>query len=58
MDWQPEQHAVDPAIATAVDHLNDLLPSKRGVPIISARDCELAGFDLADVMAAYRMEAR
>lgn len=26
--------------------------------IINARDCELAGFNLADVMAAYRMEAR
>ena len=27
MDWQPERHTVDPDIATAVDHLNDLLPA-------------------------------
>lgn len=27
MDWQPEPHNVDPDIAHAVDHLNELLPA-------------------------------
>lgn len=58
MEWQPEPHTVDPDIAHAVDHLNELLPSKHGVPIISARDCELAGFDLALVLEAAKGHAR
>ena len=52
MDWHAEPHELDPVIAEAVDHINELLPIKRGVPIISARDCELAGFDLALVLEA------
>lgn len=56
--WVTEPHQLDPDIGAAADRINRMLPSKRGVPIINARDCELGGFDLADVMAAYRMEAR
>jgi len=58
MDWHAEPHPVDPVIAEAVDHINELLPTRYLEPLITARDCELAGFNLADVMAAYRAEAR
>jgi len=58
MDWVTEPHQIDPAIEAAADRINGLLPSKRGVPIISARDCELAGFDLALVLEAAKGYAR
>jgi hypothetical protein len=57
MDWVTEPHPIDPAITAAVERVQSLLPSKRGVPIINARDCELAGFNLADVLAAAKLGA-
>jgi hypothetical protein len=57
MDWVTEPHPLDPVIAAAVERVASLLPVKRGVPIINARDCELAGFDLADVLAAAKLGA-
>lgn len=66
MDWETEPHDVDPVIAVAVEHVESLLQLRQNytdtgiqlTPIISRRDVELAGFDLDDVMAAYRMEAQ
>ena len=51
-DWAVTPHTVAPEIATAVARIEQLLPSKRGVPIISRRDIELAGFDYDLVMEA------
>jgi len=66
MDWQTTPHELDPAIAEAVDHINELLPVKRVIttskreyrePLITARDCELAGFNLALVLEAAKGNA-
>lgn len=52
MDWVTEPHPLDPAIAAAVERVASLLPSKRGVPILTRFDIELAGFDYDAVMEA------
>jgi len=52
MDWQTTPHPLDPVIAEAADHINELLPTRYLEPLITARDCELAGFDLALVLEA------
>jgi len=57
MDWQAEPHELDPTIAEAVDHINELLPTRYLEPLITARDCELGGFDLALVLEAAKGNA-
>jgi len=57
MDWQTEPHELDPAIAEAADHINKLLPTRYLEPLITARDCELSGFNLADVLEAAKRNA-
>jgi len=57
MDWQTTPHPLDPVIAEAVDHINELLPTRYLEPLITARDCELAGFDLALVLEAAKRNA-
>lgn len=54
MDWVTTPHPLDPDIARAADHLAQLLPVERGVPIIDARDVELSGFNLADVLSEWK----
>jgi hypothetical protein len=62
MDWVTEPHPLDPVIAAAVFHVENLLTSghaasKRGVPILTRFDIELAGFDYDAVMEAGRHQA-
>lgn len=73
LEWSPTAKPVPPEIVAAVDTVEARLTPVRiesdgaavyahqqphRMPILTRADCELAGFDLDTLKAAYRMEAR
>lgn len=71
LEWSPEPRNVEPEIVAAVETVEARLVGYDGhgapvheqlepyrMPVMTRADCELAGFDIDALKAAYRMEAR
>lgn len=73
LEWSPDSKTPAPEIVAAVDTVEARLAPVRiqsdgaavyahqepyRMPILTRADCELAGFDIDALKAAYRMEAR